>query len=278
VGQIAYLGFEYSHADREDSVRRRESIMIAGKPSVLVVDDDPVSLAFLAGAIDRCGCTALTAADAHSALDALPTKEVHLMLIDRNLPDAEGSDLLRRLRARGVEAPAVATSAELDPATVTGLVAAGFADTLSKPATFDSIEGLLRRFVGAGANPAEGRSPAAAADVHALLDDAAALSAIGGDRGALRALRGLFATELRTLAEALQSDAGPAAVPTLTDTLHRLRASCGFCGAPLLAAAALNLERCLRDGADTHAAVSAFTRVCAETALALAADTQELVP
>jgi len=111
--------------------------MISGKPCVLVVDDDPVSLGFLTAALGQCGCRAVPAASAHAALAALADATIDLLLIDRRLPDGDGDELLRRLRARGVVAPAVATSADITPADRERLIEAGFVATLGKPASVD---------------------------------------------------------------------------------------------------------------------------------------------
>jgi HPt (histidine-containing phosphotransfer) domain-containing protein len=167
-----------------------------------------------------------------------------------------------------VRAPAIATSAELDAGSVVALRAAGFTDTLAKPATVDDIENLLRKYfalpAGAGPSLPADESPA----LLPILDDGSALAAIGGDRAAMRALRGLFAQELEALERDLQ------AAPTtdsqvLSGRLHRLRASSGFCGAAALAAAALRLQGALaRDSA--HDAMAEFARICNATRTALA--------
>ena len=65
-------------------------------------------------------------------------------------------------------------------------------------------------------------------------DDAAALSALGGEAGAVQALRRLFLKELPVQSAAVASawsgrdDAG------LREQLHRLKASCAFVGATAL--------------------------------------------
>jgi HPt (histidine-containing phosphotransfer) domain-containing protein len=98
-----------------------------------------------------------------------------------------------------------------------------------------------------------------------LLDDAAALTAIGGDRDALRALRAMFASELDALARELETAvAGPTA--GVRERLHRLRASCGFCGAPAVGAAIRQLEYALRhDPSDVDRARGALVDVCTAT-------------
>jgi len=246
--------------------------MITARPCVLIADDDPVSLQFVQTALLHLGCHAVAAADAAAAISLAGTNAFDLMLLDRCMPGCDGIELLRRLRRQGVKAPAVATSAELDGAIVRDLLAAGFVDTLLKPASIDSIRELLRRFALArndAGQPQPGEVMTSSAPP--LLDDAAALLAIGGDSTALGALRTLFVAELQALAKDLGSaDDTMRASGPLIERMHRLRASCGFCGAPALGACAARLQDALRSGADTDRAFTEFLALCRATSRALA--------
>jgi HPt (histidine-containing phosphotransfer) domain-containing protein len=142
---------------------------------------------------------------------------------------------------------------------------------LAKPASVDDIRacvgGFLDLEVPADAVAEPVRTAAAA---EPLLDDAQALAAIGGDAGGLAALRALLAGELLGIEQAAS-----AAVldPALwRDRLHRLRASCGFCGAIALGASSQRLQQALaQDAAHAAAALAQFLRTCAATREALTA-------
>src|SRR4030095_2538541 len=125
--------------------------MIAAMPTVLIADDDPVSLGFLQTAPEGLGCAAVTAANGAEALNAADPTVIELLLLDLNMPDIGGPLLLHALRARGVHAPAIATSAGFDTSAAAALRAAGFADTLEKPASLETIETLLRKYLTLGA-------------------------------------------------------------------------------------------------------------------------------
>jgi CheY-like chemotaxis protein len=238
--------------------------MISGQPNVLVVDDDPVSLAFLRAAIERCGCAVACAADGRAALDEAGRRSFDLFIIDRGLPDIDGPGLLRGLRARGLTAPAIATSAEIGPVDSAALTAAGFSATLAKPLSLEALQEMLRGFVAIATPVATPDARPAAEPGIAVLDDTPALEALGGDHVALAALRGLFAVELEALRADLPADAA------LPGRLHRLRASCGFCGAIALSAAAARYEAALRDGrSDVGVRRSEFLDACSRTARAL---------
>ncbi len=74
--------------------------MTSTLPHVLLVEDDPVSRAFLGAAIQAVPAT-VDAADTMAAAFALATAGPYdLWLFDANLPDGSGIELLTRLRAR----------------------------------------------------------------------------------------------------------------------------------------------------------------------------------
>ncbi|HEY2396970.1 MAG TPA: response regulator [Rudaea sp.] len=247
--------------------------MIAASPRVLIVDDDAVSLAFLLKAVERCGCEAIGAADAAGATARLQVEHADLLMIDRRMPGIDGTALLRELRTLGVQAPAVATSAELDQAATAALLRAGFADTLLKPADLATIQRLLLRFVTPVATaPHRCAVAIESAESTALLDDAAALIAIGGDHIALRALRVLFANELDDAAIGTADPADAEQRRAVIERLHRMRASCRICGAPALGSATQQYERALREESnDVASARAVFLQTYSATRQALAA-------
>ena len=109
--------------------------------------------------------------------------------------------------------------------------------------------GLLQRHLGQAAS-VEVPEPALA---QGALDDAAGLQACG-DATVLRALRGLFAQELDQLPAELAPLLAPAETAALRDRLHRLRASCGFCGAAELDAACAAARSSLEGDASARTA------------------------
>lgn len=114
--------------------------------------------------------------------------------------------------------PAMATSAELSAGLRARLLASGFRTTLCKPLDVAELEQAVR-----GMWPASAASPP--------LDDDAGLRS-SGSLDALRSLRGLFADELEGLTAQIDGLLGDR--EALVERLHRLRASCGFCGATTL--------------------------------------------
>lgn len=218
-------------------------------PKLMLVEDDPVSLAFLEAASAALPATVATAADAASAMALAQGGAFDLWLIDSNLPDATGAELLARLRASGSPTPAVAHTATHDAATHARLRAAGFDEVIAKPVTSAQWQAALRRALDATADSHVADATARHYGERPLWDDAAALAALNGNAEHVAALRRLFLEELPGQRSRI-ADAG-----TREDTLHRLRASCGFVGAARLDAAVRRLqesksEAALRDVLD----------------------------
>jgi DNA-binding response OmpR family regulator len=71
--------------------------MLAGE-TIMVVEDDDATRAFLADNLKADSYGVVTASSARQALNLLEVKECALMLLDVMLPDASGFELCRRLR------------------------------------------------------------------------------------------------------------------------------------------------------------------------------------
>jgi len=210
-------------------------------PKVLLVEDDPVSRAFLLAAIEALPATVHAAADCAEAEQLASAFDYDLWLVDANLPDGSGTGLLERLRSRSPATPALAHTASTLRADLDGLEQAGFAEVLVKPLAAAALHGALARALGIASPDPQGMGSAGGAKLPCW-DDDAALSALMGERAHVDALRRLFLSELpdqhaAVVAALAASDAGRARA-----VLHRLRASCGFVGAARLDAAVRRLE------------------------------------
>lgn len=210
------------------------------KPRILLVEDDPTSRAFLAAAGGALPAI-VDAADSLATARALAAShDYDLWLIDANLPDGSGIELLRQLRERHAT-PALAHTAARDRSELDPLIAAGFSEVLVKPLDPGQLHGALRRTLGqrfvqavAPSSPTCGKLP--------VWDDEAAIAAMNGNRAHVDALRRLFLDELATQRDVVLEALQTGDVGTVRSQLHRLRASCGFVGAMQLGAAVKDLE------------------------------------
>jgi two-component system KDP operon response regulator KdpE len=72
---------------------------MTGKPSVLVVDDEPAILRFLMPALTAGGYDVTSAGTVADALKAIAGKSPSLVVLDLGLPDGDGKDVIRKVRS-----------------------------------------------------------------------------------------------------------------------------------------------------------------------------------
>ncbi|WP_337062381.1 response regulator [Kineococcus sp. G2] len=122
--------------------------MSAGPVRVLVVEDDPVLAAAHARLVaDVAGFTvAGTVHSGREALAAVGAGGVDLVLLDMTLPDVDGLQVLRALRAAAVSADVIAVTAAREPAVVRQALSMGVVQYLLKPFTAASLEERLRSY------------------------------------------------------------------------------------------------------------------------------------
>lgn len=121
---------------------------------VLCVEDNPVNLQLVRELIAlRPGVRLRTAEDGLSGVQAALAAPPQLVLLDIQLPDIDGLEVMRRLRAAAPTAGCriVALSADAMPDRISAALAAGFDDYWTKPIQFDAFLGHLDRWVAAHA-------------------------------------------------------------------------------------------------------------------------------
>lgn len=210
------------------------------KPRILLVEDDVVSRAFLSAALEALPATVEAADSCAAARESAQRSACDLWLIDANLPDGSGAQLLAHLRRWAADIPALAHTASHDPADHQALLAAGFAEVLVKPLPMLALQSAICRALGYDLAVADGQPRLCAKLPH--WDDAAALAALKGEQAHVLALRRLFLDELARQCQVIEDALWRKDLAAAAEVLHRLRASCGFVGAARLGEAARVLE------------------------------------
>lgn len=111
----------------------------------LVVDDDPVASQAHASYVGRVRGfeVVATAASGGDALRVLATRAVDLVLLDVNLPDVSGLEVLRRLRAAGHTTDVIMVTRARDLAVVQAAISFGATQYLVKPFGFNAVRAKL---------------------------------------------------------------------------------------------------------------------------------------
>jgi two-component system alkaline phosphatase synthesis response regulator PhoP len=66
--------------------------------NILVVEDDPITLKILCAAIEKHGFSIIRATNGNDALIYLKKYEIHAVILDLNLPDISGMEILKQIR------------------------------------------------------------------------------------------------------------------------------------------------------------------------------------
>jgi len=157
IVQLLRLGI--ARADDADQARRsRErpdvppvapaaptSVPAPAQRSVLVVDDELPVRTLLRRALERRGFLVREAADGRSALAAVEAASADVIVLDMTMPDLDGAEVVRRLRASGCTTPIVLSSGYMDAALESRLDPDSFQGFLVKPFTITELSALLER-------------------------------------------------------------------------------------------------------------------------------------
>jgi len=121
-----------------------------GGVSVLVVDDEADARELLARLLQAHGADTVTAGTADEALGILGQRSVTVVVSDIGMPRVDGYELMRLLRARGDQTPAIALSAYAGDDARARSWEAGFQLHLPKPFDAAALTGAVARLAGRG--------------------------------------------------------------------------------------------------------------------------------
>jgi two-component system, OmpR family, KDP operon response regulator KdpE len=117
--------------------------MNAAAIRVLVIDDEPPIRKLLRMGLSTQGYDILEASNGKIALELL-SQQPALIILDLGLPDIQGHDLLRMIRARNDSVPIVVLSSRGDEAGKVAALDLGADDYLTKPFGMDELLARMR--------------------------------------------------------------------------------------------------------------------------------------
>lgn len=214
--------------------------------AILIVDDDPRLRDLVRLALERAGHATLTAADGRAALIHATREAPDLIVLDVGLPDMDGFEICRRIRATSDVPILFLTARDDEIDRILGLEL-GADDYVTKPFSprelAARVKAILKRSGPAGAaGGGGGGAPRALAHGAIRLDPGARACRVGGQDIALtgtefRILELLLAQPARLLPrlrliEAIWGAGSPVSDRTLDSHLRNLRAKLAAAGAP----------------------------------------------
>jgi response regulator of citrate/malate metabolism len=112
---------------------------------VLVVEDEPIAAEAHTAYVERVPGFAVvgTVGTMQDAMKALRDKEIDVVLLDMNLPDRHGLDVVRAMRAGGHTADVIAVTSARDLEVVRAAVSLGVVQYVLKPFVFATLKERL---------------------------------------------------------------------------------------------------------------------------------------
>lgn len=120
---------------------------LAGK-RVLLVEDNAVNRKVAQRLLEKLGITVECACNGSEAVEKAATNTYDLILMDCQMPEMDGYEATRRLRAQGVQTPIVALTANAIEGDREKCLACGMNDYLSKPLRAEALRATLLRWLG----------------------------------------------------------------------------------------------------------------------------------
>ncbi|MBW3567450.1 MAG: response regulator, partial [Proteobacteria bacterium] len=203
--------------------------------TVLLIEDDPVGLEIARTRLTGLGCHVHSATTAAGALECLATRDFNLVLLDYNLPDGRGDEIVGRIMSQSALSapPIVMFSAGLTHAEKQRCLRAGAVGFLEKPAPREGLLAVLERHC---------RLPVATGTEEST-------EGFAEDVQVTPALRRVFVREsLTRLAELERATGSRMDLDAVHRTAHTMRSSAGHVGAEALARRFAELDRLATEG------------------------------
>jgi CheY-like chemotaxis protein len=132
---------------------------------VLVVDDHDINRRAIQLILQPLGCDIATAADGLAALNICEASDFDLIFMDVRMPELDGRETTRRLRASGgsnAGVPVIAVTADTAPEDIAACTAAGMTYFVPKPITPQMLLGAITQVMSQAQDEGEAESVAVA--------------------------------------------------------------------------------------------------------------------
>lgn len=193
--------------------------------TVLVAEDNDDNRRLVERLLGRFGLDVIAVTSGREAVQIALAKTVHLVLMDRHMPDMDGPAATRMLRQTGFRRPIIAFTAG-DQREIEELVDAGCDGVLNKPIDNGHLGATLARYLSASG----------------------ATAAASQESEGIRALVSQFLDGLPERIRIVETAVADADWPTLQNQAHQIKGTAGAMGYPLMTEQAGVVEGAIKRG------------------------------
>lgn len=244
-GSRFWIELPFEPAEAEPEAQREESpaLMLPSLGgNVLLVEDNPVNQQVAVAMLERFGCCVEVAGSGREALEAVATETFDLIFMDVQMPEMDGLETVRRVRAKGgwwCRVPIVAMTAGGPGAERARCMDAGMNDYLTKPLLRTELAACLRRALSAPGTSETGEvvSVTGELDEQALAE---LLESLG--EATVATLIAVHRDQLQSHSRAMQYAVDHGDMRALEAAAHSVKGESASLGARKLAAVAQRLE------------------------------------
>jgi len=159
VGRGSCFSVLLPAGDDERTAAERPAAARPSRPcKVLIVDDEPLVRKQLRRTLELRGYTVAEAANGRSALSIVDEVRPDVVILDMTMPDIDGAEVLRRLRAAGSRVPVIVSSGYLDVSVERKLARGEFQGFLAKPYGASDLAAAIERALASVSDPAPART------------------------------------------------------------------------------------------------------------------------
>jgi signal transduction histidine kinase/DNA-binding response OmpR family regulator len=261
IAQGSTFWFELSLAHAQAAIEAPHALPLeqaqgievpTGTLRVLVAEDNLVNQQVALCMLELEGCSADLAADGDEALAAVQRTDYDLILMDIHMPNMDGLEATRKIRAweaatlRVAPIPILALTASVLADDRDKCVAAGMNDFLSKPISREELGGAIARYMRQCAAPNGAVHEPDGARTALVFDPSllAALAKFDPDNTEFGpGMLSLYLSEARLALQAMEHACGCGDETTVCRKVHNLKSSSAAVGALAMAALAEQMER-----------------------------------
>jgi len=223
---------------------------------ILVAEDNLTNQMVALGILGKLGFQAEAVANGQEAVLALERSAYDLVLMDVQMPEMDGFEATRAIRAPGSKVldpriPVVAMTANAMHGDRERCLEAGMNDYVTKPVAPEALAAVLDAWLPQGSPPLPGLEPLPApvdGPSPAVFDRMALLERVMGDAGIVAKVLSVFRTEIRTPIAALREAMAAGDADRIRQAAHLLKGSSANISADALAALAHRIEQAAKAG------------------------------